>query len=64
MRATFKKPSLRCLVQQAYWSDLRIDAGTLFYLDRIQTPHSQTQLHLEDRFSSSNGDADLDSWYK
>ena len=29
-------------------SDLRADTGTLFFLDKIQTKHSQTQLHMEE----------------
>ena len=37
--------SLVCLDQQEYWSDFRADTGTLFFLDKIQTQHSQTQLH-------------------
>ena len=40
--------SLGCLAQQGYWSDLRADTGTLFFLDKIQTKHSQTQLHKEE----------------
>ena len=40
--------SLGCLAQQGYWSDLRADAGTLFFPDLIQTKHSQTQLHKEE----------------
>ena len=40
--------SLGCLAQQGYWSDLRADTGTLFFPDKIQTKHSQTQLHKED----------------
>ena len=35
--------SLGCLPQHGYWSDLRADTGTLFFLDKIQTKHSQTQ---------------------
>ena len=31
-------------------SDLRADTGTLFFLDRIQTQHSQTYLHKEKLF--------------
>ena len=30
------------------WGDLRADTSTLFFLDRIQTQHSQTQLHNEE----------------
>ena len=37
-----------CLAQQEYWSDLRADTGTLFFLGKIQTEHSQTQLHKEE----------------
>ena len=37
-----------CLPQQVYWSDLRADTATLFFLDKIQTKHSQTQLHKEE----------------
>ena len=40
--------SLGCFAQQGYWSDLRADTGTLFFLDKIQTKHSQTQLHKEE----------------
>ena len=40
--------SLGCLAQQEYWSDLRADTGTLFFPDKIQTKHSQTQLHKEE----------------
>ena len=40
--------SLGCLAQQRYWSDLRADTGTLFFPDKIQTKHSQTQLHKEE----------------
>ena len=40
--------SLGCLAQQEYWSDIRADTGTLFFLDKIQTKHSQTQLHKEE----------------
>ena len=36
--------SLGCLAQQGYWSGLRTDTGTLFFADKIQTKHSQTQL--------------------
>ena len=45
-----RKPilSLGCLAQEGYWSDLRADTGTLFFLDKIQTKHSQTQLHKEE----------------
>ena len=38
--------SLGC--QQGCWRDLRSDTGTLFFLDRIQTQHNQTQLHKEE----------------
>ena len=40
--------SLGCIAQQRYWSDLCADIGTLFFLDKIQTKHSQTQLHKEE----------------
>ena len=40
--------SLGCLAQQGYWSDLRADTGTLFFPGKIQTKHSQTQLHKEE----------------
>ena len=40
--------SLGRLAQQGYWSDLRADTGTLFFPDKIQTKHSQTQLHKEE----------------
>ena len=40
--------SLGCLAQQGYWSDLRADTGTLFFPDKIQTKHSQTQVHKEE----------------
>ena len=40
--------SLGCLAQQGFWSDLRADTGTLFFPDKIQTKHSQTQLHKEE----------------
>ena len=30
------------------WSDLPADTGTLFFQDKIQTHHSQTQLHKEE----------------
>ena len=40
--------SLGCLALQGYWSDLRADTGTLFFPDKIQTKHSQTQLHKEE----------------
>ena len=39
---------LGCLALQGYWSDLRADTGTLFFLDKIQTKHSQTLLHKEE----------------
>ena len=39
--------SLGCLAQQGYWN-LRADTGTLFFPDKIQTKHSQTQLHKEE----------------
>ena len=37
-----------CLAQQEYWSDLRAGTGTLFFPHRIQSQHSQAQLHQED----------------
>ena len=40
--------SLGCLAQQGYWRDLRADTDTLFFPDKIQTKHSQTQLHMEE----------------
>ena len=40
--------SLGCLAQQEYWNVLRADTGVLFFLDKIQTKHSQTQLHKEE----------------
>ena len=40
--------SLGCLARQGYWSDLRAEAGTLIFPDKIQTKHSQTQLHQEE----------------
>ena len=40
--------SLGFLAQQGYWSDLRADIGTLFFPEKIQTKHSQTQLHKEE----------------
>ena len=40
--------SLGCLAQQGYWSDLHASNGTLFFPDKIQTKHSQTQLHKEE----------------
>ena len=36
------------LAQQGYWSALRTDTGTLFFPYKIQTKHSQTQLHKEE----------------
>ena len=39
--------SLGCLAQQGFQSDLRADTGTLFFPDKIQTKHNQTQLHKE-----------------
>ena len=41
--------SLGRLAQQVYWSDLRADSGTLFFLDKTQTKLSHTQLHKEER---------------
>ena len=40
--------SLGCHAQQGYWSDLRADTGTLFFPDKTQTKHSETQLHKEE----------------
>ena len=40
--------SLGCLAQQAHWSDLRADIGTLYFPDKIQTKRSHTQLHKEE----------------
>ena len=40
--------SLGCLTPQEYWSDLRADAGTLFFPDKTQTNRSHTQLHKEE----------------
>ena len=62
----FLKPilSLGCLAQQVYWSDLRA-AGTLFFPHKIQTKHSQTQLHKEESsfFCQKDvGCALVDSW--
>ena len=50
MRVRFNNPSCLLVVslQQGYWSDLRADTGTLFFLDKNQTKHSQTQLHMEE----------------
>ena len=45
-----QKPILSrgCLAHQEYWSVLRAETGTLFFPDKIQTKHSQTQLHVEE----------------
>ena len=40
--------SLGRLAQRGYWSDLRADTGTLFFLDKTQTKRSHTQLHKEE----------------
>ena len=40
--------SLVCLARQVYSSDLRADHGTLFFPDKSQTKHNQTQLHKEE----------------
>ena len=40
--------TLGCLAQQVYWSDLCADTGALFFPDKIQTKHGQTQLHKEE----------------
>ena len=40
--------SLGCLAQWRHWSDLRADTVALFFPDKIQTKHSQTQLHKEE----------------
>ena len=53
--------SLGCLAHQGYWSDLRADTGTLFFADKIQTKHSQTQLPKEE-FFVKDGCARVDSW--
>ena len=34
--------------RQGYWREFRADIGTLFFLDKIQTKHSQTHLHKEE----------------
>ena len=47
--------SLGCLAQQVYWSDLRADTGTLFFPDKVQTKHSQTQLHKEESLFFAKG---------
>ena len=48
MRVMFKNQlSLGCLALHEYWSDLRSD--------RIQTQHSQTQLHTEESLFSVKG---------
>ena len=44
--------SLGCLAHQVYWSDHRAVTCTLFFADRIQTQHSQTQLHKGDSLFS------------
>ena len=48
--SAFQKPifSLGSLAQKGYWSYLRADTGTLFFLDKVQTQHSQTRLHEEE----------------
>ena len=45
-----QKPMLSfgCLAQQGCWSDLRAETVTPFFPDKIQTHHSQTQLHKEE----------------
>ena len=40
---------MRAMFNKGCWSDLRAATGTRFFPDRIQTQHSQTQLHKEDR---------------
>ena len=40
--------SLGRIAQQVYWSDLRADTGTLFFLDKIQTKRGHTQLQKEE----------------
>ena len=55
---------LGCLAQQGYWSDLRADAGTLFFLDKIQTKRSHTVAHGRE-FVLCHGDDGCaldDSW--
>ena len=37
--------SLGRLALQGFWCGLRADTGTFFFLDKILTKHSQTQLH-------------------
>ena len=37
-----------CLAQQRCWNDLRVNFGTLFFLDKTTTKHSQTQLRQRD----------------
>ena len=57
--------SLGCLAQWVYWSDLRADTGTLFFPDKIQTKHSQTQLHKKESLffvKKDDGGALDDSW--
>ena len=49
MPARFKNPSSLLVVSltKCSGSDLRAHTGTLFFLDKIQTQHSQAQLHNE-----------------
>ena len=66
-RVLSKNPifSLGCLAQTEYWSDLRADTGTLFFLDKGLTQHSQTRLHKEESLFFVKRDADGalgDSW--
>ena len=50
MRVRFKNPSSLSVFSRSRCdaSDLRVDTGTLFFLDKIQTQQSQTQLHQEE----------------
>ena len=48
-RARFRNPLfLLVIAQQVYLSDFRADTGTLFFPEKIQTQHSQRQLHKEE----------------
>ena len=48
-----------CLAQQVYWSDLRADTQVhCSFIDKIQTRHSQKQLHKEESLSLVKKDAD------
>ena len=48
VRCSILSLSLGCLARQVCWSDLRADPGALYFPDKIQTQHSQTQLHKEE----------------